>query len=186
MPKRLTAPRAVVAAGAVVFALLLAGCGSSSSGSKSKSTTASSETTTTTAATSSTTVSAANAFAAAPPPGPHFDTTISFVKLPSGGGLVLVGPNGHSLYVFDKDQGTTSACTGACSTIWPKLTASGTLTVAPGLSLSKAGTATGGQVTYNGHLLYYFSGDTNPGDTNGVSIPGWHVVSPLGTAMTGR
>ncbi|MBV8951754.1 MAG: hypothetical protein JOZ99_12825, partial [Actinobacteria bacterium] len=62
----------------------------------------------------------------------------------------------------------------------------GTPSVAPGLFAAKAGTAAGGQVTYNGHLLYYFAGDQAPGDTNGLSISGWHVVSPLGTAMAGR
>jgi predicted lipoprotein with Yx(FWY)xxD motif len=185
MSNALTAPRATAAAGALALALLLGACGSSSSGKSSKS----NATTTTTAAAATsapTTGSAANAFASAPPPGSHFDTTISFVKLSGGGGLILVGPNGHSLYVFDKDQGTTSACTGGCNAIWPKLTANGTPTVATGLDASKAGTAAGGQVTYNGHLLYYFSGDNNPGDTNGVNIPNWHVVSPLGTAMSAR
>ncbi|HEY7134059.1 MAG TPA: hypothetical protein VIB48_03255 [Acidimicrobiia bacterium] len=184
MSNAFTAPRATAAAGAIALAVMLGACGSSSSGKSSKS--SASTTTTSTAATSATTASSANAFASAPPPGPHFDTTISFVKLSGGGGLILVSPNGHSLYVFDKDQGTTSACTGGCATIWPKLTANGTPTVAPGLDASKVGTAAGGQVTYNGHLLYNYAGDNNPGDTNGVSIPNWHVVSPLGTAMSAR
>lgn len=29
-------------------------------------------------------------------------------------GKYLVGPNGHTLYLFEKDQGTTTACTGGC------------------------------------------------------------------------
>jgi predicted lipoprotein with Yx(FWY)xxD motif len=185
MPQNITAPRSVLATATIALAVVLGACGSSSSSKASDTTKASSETTTTTAATSSTTASAANALASAPAPGSHFDTTISFVKLPGNGGLILVGPNGHSLYVFDRDQGTTSACTGGCQTVWPALTASGTPTVATGLDASKAGTAAGGQVTYNGHLLYYYAADNNPGDTNGVTIPNWHLVSPLGTAMTG-
>ena len=40
------------------------------------------------------------------------------------------------------------------------------------------------QVTYNGHPLYYFVGDTKPGDTTGEGINafggGWDVLSPSG------
>jgi hypothetical protein len=49
------------------------------------------------------------------------------------------------------------------------------------------GTAQGqvaGQVTYNGHLLYRFSGDTKAGDVNGAAIPSWHPVTPAGAAAT--
>jgi predicted lipoprotein with Yx(FWY)xxD motif len=165
-----------------VLAVALAACGSS--GSKASST---KPTTTTTVApaTSPTTISTANALASAPPPGSHFAHTLSFVKIPNGG-LVLVAPNGRSLYLFDKDHGTTSACTGACTHIWPAFAPSGTATVAPGLQQAKVTKASNGQVAYNGHLLYYFSGDRAPGDTNGVTLPGWHVVSPLGFGMAGR
>ena len=40
-------------------------------------------------------------------------------------GRILVGPNGHTLYVFENDKGAASACTGGCATIWPALSASG-------------------------------------------------------------
>lgn len=41
------------------------------------------------------------------------------------------------------------------------------------------------QVTYNGHLLYYFAGDEAPGDTNGQNVGDvWFVVSPEGEALT--
>jgi predicted lipoprotein with Yx(FWY)xxD motif len=173
-----------IAVATAILALVLAACGSSSSGKSSKSP---SSTAPTTAATAGSSTSASgNPFASAPPPGNHFATTLSFVKLPDNGGLVLVGPNGHSLYVFDKDQGTTTACTGGCAKAWPPLDSSAKPTVAAGLDAAKAGTVSSGQVTYNGHLLYYYAGDSAPGATNGLSIPGWHVVSPLGTAMTGR
>lgn len=33
------------------------------------------------------------------------------------------------------------------------------------------------QVTYDGLPLYLFSGDTKPGDANGV-YPGWEAVQP--------
>jgi predicted lipoprotein with Yx(FWY)xxD motif len=40
------------------------------------------------------------------------------------------------------------------------------------------------QVTYNGHPLYYFAGDTKPEETKGQGLnafgAGWYVVSPAG------
>src|SRR5260221_12630187 len=47
------------------------------------------------------------------------------VSLAAGSqGIYEAGPNGHTLYFFAKDNGTTSACTGACATTWPALAAS--------------------------------------------------------------
>jgi predicted lipoprotein with Yx(FWY)xxD motif len=44
------------------------------------------------------------------------------------------------------------------------------------------------QVTYNGHPLYLFEGDSSAGDTNGQAITAfgaaWYVVSPAGNAIT--
>jgi predicted lipoprotein with Yx(FWY)xxD motif len=107
------------------------------------------------------------------------------VSIPDGG-LVLVASNGRSLYLFDQDHGSTSACTGACATTWPAFAPSGSVTVAPGLDPTKTVKESSGQVAYNGHLLYSYSGDHAPGDTNGVNVTGWHVVSPLGFGMAGR
>ncbi len=164
------------------LAVFAAACGSSSSSSSSaKSTT----TTSTAPSTTSSTKAGASPFASAPPPGPHFAHTLSFVSIPDGG-LVLVAANGRSLYLFDQDHGATSACTGQCATTWPKFAPTGSVTVAPGLDPTKVVKESSGQVAYNGHLLYYYSGDHAPGDTNGVNVPGWHVVSPLGFGMAGR
>ena len=104
-------------------------------------------------------------------------------------GIFVIGPNGHSLYVFDSDHGTSSACTGACAPTWPGLTASGTVTTGPLVNKAQVGTANGqvpNQVTYYGHLLYHFAGDTAPGQTNGISIPGWHLLGPVGNVMLPR
>jgi predicted lipoprotein with Yx(FWY)xxD motif len=97
-------------------------------------------------------------------------------------GDILVDANGRTLYLFEKDQGTTSACTGACAKTWPALKADSAPTAGAGLDASKIGSANG-QVTYAGHLLYFYSGDGKPGDTIGASIPGWAAVSPAGTAI---
>lgn len=98
-------------------------------------------------------------------------------------GDILVGPNGKTLYVFDKDSGTTTACTGGCVPTWPPLTAASQPTGGPGVNADELSTADGAapdQVVYHGHLLYYFAGDAGPGDVNGVKIPAWYPVSPSG------
>ena len=45
------------------------------------------------------------------------------------------------------------------------------------------------QVTYNGHPLYLFKGDSNPGDTNGQGLNAfggsWYALSPAGDQVSG-
>jgi predicted lipoprotein with Yx(FWY)xxD motif len=85
-------------------------------------------------------------------------------------------------------MGTTSACkTAPCSTVWPAVVAAGTPQGGTGVASNMLASADGqvaGQVTYNGHLLYRFTGDTKGGDVMGVAIPGWHPISPAGAAAT--
>jgi predicted lipoprotein with Yx(FWY)xxD motif len=98
----------------------------------------------------------------------------------------LVGPNGHTVYLFEKDKGTTTACTGACAGAWPALTATGTPSAGTGVDGSKLSTANGeqpNQVVYNGHLLYYFSGDAAAGDMNGTKVPSWYAVDGAGKSI---
>lgn len=101
-------------------------------------------------------------------------------------GEYLVDAEGRTLYLFTQDDGTTTACTGGCVDAWPPLIADGEPTGGEGIDAAQLGTADGiepNQVTYNGHLLYYFSGDEAPGDTNGTSVPDWFAVSPSGDAI---
>jgi predicted lipoprotein with Yx(FWY)xxD motif len=103
-------------------------------------------------------------------------------------GTILTDADGHTLYLFEQDQGTTTACTTGCSSTWPALTATGTPTAGDGVDGSLLGTAKQAdgsmQVTYNGHLVYRYSGDTAPGQTNGEGIGGvWFVVSASGDAV---
>jgi predicted lipoprotein with Yx(FWY)xxD motif len=102
-------------------------------------------------------------------------------------GKILVGPNGHTLYLFTRDTGTTSACTGACAGAWPALTSSSAPTAGAGVDAGKLSTASGqvaGHVVYNGHLLYYFAQDAAAGQANGASVPNWFAVDPAGNQIS--
>jgi predicted lipoprotein with Yx(FWY)xxD motif len=109
-------------------------------------------------------------------------------------GNVLVDSQGRTLYLFKKDTGTTSTCTGACAAAWPPLRASGKPTVGSGASASMLGTTKRSdgkpQVTYNGHPLYRFTGDKAPGDTNGQGVSAfgasWFALSAAGNQASGQ
>jgi predicted lipoprotein with Yx(FWY)xxD motif len=106
-------------------------------------------------------------------------------------GKILVDSRGRTLYLFRKDSGTTSACTGACAVNWPPLRASGKPTEGSGADASLVGTTrrTDGkpQVTYNGHPLYLFQGDAQAGDTNGEGVNAfggaWYALSAAGNQV---
>lgn len=100
-----------------------------------------------------------------------------------GGVSTLVGgANGMTTYDYANDVANSgkSACSGGCATTWPPLTvASGTTpTAGPGAG-GKLGTITRDdgtiQVTYNGLPVYFYAGDSAPGDTAG-NYPGWVSV----------
>jgi predicted lipoprotein with Yx(FWY)xxD motif len=107
-------------------------------------------------------------------------------------GKILVDSQGRTLYLFQKDAGTKSACTGACATAWPPLRDSHKPVVGSGATASMVTTAPRSdgspQVVYHGHPLYLFSGDSSPGDTNGQGSTAfggaWYAVSPTGATVT--
>ena len=106
-------------------------------------------------------------------------------------GKILDDSQGRTLYVFQADSGTKSNCSGACATNWPPLT-SANPTVGKGANASMLGTSKRSdgttQVTYNGHPLYTFAGDSGPGDTSGQGVNAfgglWYVLSPAGQQVT--
>ena len=110
-------------------------------------------------------------------------------------GTVLYDKDHFVLYLFSADHGSTSTCYGACSSAhggWPPLLTKGAPRVA-GLNSSMLGTTkrTNGslQVTYAGHPLYYWSGDTAHSiSCQHVRLHGgfWYVVDPNGTANTAK
>lgn len=93
---------------------------------------------------------------------------------------ILTNSQGMTLYYRTSDTASASTCTGSCASAWPSLLTSGSPVAASSLSgtLSSLHDTNGTQVTYNGHLLYTYSGDSKPGDTNGEGIGGvWFVAT---------
>jgi predicted lipoprotein with Yx(FWY)xxD motif len=133
-----------------------------------------------------------NATASSSPPKPAL-TRPAMVKVANTGlGKVLVDSRGRTLYLFTKDSGSKSTCTGACASAWPPLLADGKTTVGGGANASLVGTTTRSgstpQVTYNGHPLYLFVKDQSSGDTNGEGLSAfggsWFAVSPAGNQVS--
>jgi len=93
---------------------------------------------------------------------------------------VLVGPNGMTLYVFDRDAANSgkSVCNGPCATNWPPLMAAdadkpaGDYTVITRDDGKK-------QWAMKGKPLYYWAKDSKPGDKTGDNVGTvWHVAKP--------
>src|SRR5437762_10984906 len=81
-------------------------------------------------------------------------------------GTVLFDSRGFVLYAFTKDK-RRSACSGACAQKWPPYLVRHALKAAPGVRASLVGTVRRSdgsrQVTYAGRPLYFYVGDTRPG-----------------------
>ncbi len=107
-------------------------------------------------------------------------------------GTYLTDGSGRAVYLWMKDPTGKSECTGSCAAAWPPMTTTGTVTASGGAVASDLGTITrsGGtkQVTYDGHPLYYFSGDSSPGMTAGQGLSAfgakWWLVSTSGSSIT--
>jgi predicted lipoprotein with Yx(FWY)xxD motif len=149
---------------AAAAALLIAGCGGGSSNNSSSSTSAKS------------------------PSGSALVNSASTASL----GDLIVGPNGRTLYEFKKDTGSASACSGACAAEWPPLTTSGKVTSSGSVPMASLKTVKRDdgklQVALDGHPLYYFAGDSAPGQANGQGLDdfgaSWWALSPSGKEIT--
>jgi predicted lipoprotein with Yx(FWY)xxD motif len=162
VPVKLAAPLAVA---------LLAAAACSSGGSSSGST-------------SSTSASAAGS-------GSSASSTVITTTTSSGGSFLTNGA-GRAVYLFMADSSGKSNCDGACAAAWPPVIAAGQPTVSGGAQASDLSTISRSdgtkQVTYNGHPLYYFEGDTGPGTDKGQGLNGfgalWYLVTPSGSSIT--
>ncbi|MBO0879624.1 MAG: hypothetical protein J2P17_04490 [Mycobacterium sp.] len=106
-------------------------------------------------------------------------------------GQILVDSQGRTVYLFEKDTGPKSTCSGECATVWPPVRVSGSLTAGTGVEAAKLTTISRSdgkpQAVYNGHPLYLFEGDSNAGDTTGEGNTtfgaAWFVLSPAGNKI---
>ena len=107
-------------------------------------------------------------------------------------GKTLVDANGRTLYLFEGDKRDRSTLSTAGQAIWPPFTAptkpkalGGAVAVDIGTSKGANGSS---QVTYNGHPLYYYVADHNPGQTLGQGLnqfgARWYVLAGNGSAIT--
>ena len=107
-------------------------------------------------------------------------------------GKTLVDANGRTLYLFEGDKRNVSRLSAAGRAVWPPFTASTKPRALSGALAADIGTTTGAggsrQITYNGHPLYYFVADHNPGQRLGQAVNEfgalWYVLSRNGGAIT--
>ena len=92
----------------------------------------------------------------------------------------LVGPNGMTLYTFDKDTAGNgkSVCNGGCATNWPPFIAADSDKPAGDITIV---TRDDGKKQWaaKGWPLYYWVKDTKPGDKTGDGVNGtWKTAKP--------
>jgi predicted lipoprotein with Yx(FWY)xxD motif len=116
--------------------------------------------------------------------------SVAIKTMSTSKGTVLVTPTGLTLYWFANDTATQSNCNGSCATYWKPLL--GKAVAAAGTSLPH-GFATikradgQSQITYDGHPLYTYTGDTASGQINGNGLDAsggmWWAITPTGSEL---
>ncbi|REL35552.1 fasciclin domain-containing protein [Thalassotalea euphylliae] len=92
---------------------------------------------------------------------------------------------GMSLYVFNNDLGSAgSNCNGDCATTWPPLLVTdGSVSDIPGVGTIMRDDGSM-QASFLGRPLYFYSGDTAPGDTTGQGLGGvWFLAEQNQTTL---
>jgi predicted lipoprotein with Yx(FWY)xxD motif len=98
---------------------------------------------------------------------------------------VLMTNKGFAVYYYKSDTMFTATCTGACAQSWPPILApQGMMTISSAVPLPKQlsvhQTANGAQVFYDGHALYTYAADMQPGVATGRAQDNlWYLVGFL-------
>jgi predicted lipoprotein with Yx(FWY)xxD motif len=104
-------------------------------------------------------------------------------------GKILTTGNGFTVYAFTRDGRNKDRCAkiSGCTQTWPMIVTHGRPQAGRGVKRSMLGTIKVGgktQVTYGGHPLYHYVGDSSPGATDYVNQPAfggrWPAVSAKG------
>ena len=113
--------------------------------------------------------------------------TLKTATLTVGGKSMVVLTNAQGMTLYYRTSDTpTSVCSGGCASAWPPVLSQTTPSVSAKLpgTLSLLKDANGSQVTYNGHPLYTYSGDSAPGQANGEGFANIWFVAPTNLAAT--
>ena len=93
---------------------------------------------------------------------------------------VLAGPNGMTLYTFDRDAAGSgrSVCNGPCAQNWPPLMAPADARASGDWSIVTRDDG-GRQWAYKGKPLYFWAKDGKPGDRTGDGFNNaWRLARP--------
>jgi predicted lipoprotein with Yx(FWY)xxD motif len=114
----------------------------------------------------------------------HPVVRLAIIKVDGKKMKVFETSQGHTLYYFTKDHPKKLACVGKCQSIWPPYRVKSI----PRISGVKGHFSLfRGQLEYQGHPLYTYSGDKGPGESHGEGLlHEWYVATPtLGVAGGG-
>lgn len=105
-------------------------------------------------------------------PAPVATSTGTALKVTTIDGMkVLANGKGFALYSFAPDTPTTSKCYGSCAAYWPPVIGTSAAGAGlPGKTVTIKRTDGSRQLTYNGHPLYTYIGDSAPGQATGNNI----------------
>jgi predicted lipoprotein with Yx(FWY)xxD motif len=153
-------------AGFAAAALVLAACGSSPSS-------------------SSGSAAATSAPSAASSASQASGTTLKSIMI--HGKPVLTNSKGMVLYWFAIDTSSKSNCSASCQQFWPLVKGPATAGAGVTGTLGLITTSGAQQVTYRGHPLYTYVGDTSPGmdSGNGKNLSGglWWAMTANGAKL---
>jgi predicted lipoprotein with Yx(FWY)xxD motif len=93
---------------------------------------------------------------------------------------VFVGPNGMTLYTFDRDAlgSGKSVCNGQCAALWPPLMVSASAAPTGDWTIVVRDDGSR-QWAYKGKPVYYWVKDTKPGERTGDGFNNvWRLARP--------
>jgi len=90
---------------------------------------------------------------------------------------ILTDADGLPLYFYQPDTATKSLVSGSLAALWPPLTSAAPVDAGLNGKLAVVNDIHGGQVAYNGHLLYTFA-DDRPGQVTGQGFQNFFVATP--------
>jgi predicted lipoprotein with Yx(FWY)xxD motif len=101
-------------------------------------------------------------------------------------GRVLAASNNHVLYLFTVDAKNKSHCDSTCRMTWMPVKSKASPVAGAYVRGSHLGLTAKNQVTYYGHPLYFYAGDSAPKQASGQGVGGsWYVVGTNGKAIAG-